>query len=173
MNHCNFAKVFQARTSKDRNVLEWKENGMVTDYPTAPKYVTNFCDQQRFENYISLISKFPKLHMPFSTFTLNLRRLQDFVTNKKYLKNGNNNKERETFTQHFSFSTWHQLSENENKSHQLTSCHPCTTFRAKFSTLHFSSSAQQKHINEASETLASEICAHLEIHVVQIPKVRA
>lgn len=111
--------------------------------------------------------------MPFSTFTLNLRRLQDFVTNKKYLKNGNNNKERETFTQHFSSSTWHQLSENENKSHQLTSCHPCTTFRAKFSTLHFSSSAQQKHINEASETLASEICAHLEIHVVQIPKVRA
>lgn len=73
MNYCNFAKVFQARTSKDRNVLEWKENGMVTDYPTAPKYVTNFSDQQRFENYISLISKFPKLHVPFSTFRLNLR----------------------------------------------------------------------------------------------------
>lgn len=86
MNHCNFAKVFQARTSKDRNVLEWKENGMVTDYLTAPKYVTNFSDQQRFENYISLMSKFPKLHMPFSTFRLNLRREQDFVTNKKYFK---------------------------------------------------------------------------------------
>lgn len=159
MNYCNFAKVFQARTSKDRNVLEWKENGMVTDYPTAPKYVTNLCDQQRLENYISLISKFPKLHMPFSTFRLKLRRVQDFVTNKKYFKNGNNNKERETFTQHFSFSTWHQLSENEKKSHQLINCHPCATFHAKFSALHSSASAQQKHINEASEKLASEIFA--------------
>lgn len=92
------------RLSNVLDVLEWKENGMVTDYPTTSKYVTNLCDQQRFEKYISLISKFPKLHMPFSTFRLNLRRVQDFVTNKKYLKNGNN-KEREIITQHFSFST--------------------------------------------------------------------
>lgn len=42
MNHCNFAKVFQARTSKDRNVLEWKENGMVTDYLTAPEICNKF-----------------------------------------------------------------------------------------------------------------------------------
>lgn len=132
---------------------------MVTDYLTAPKYVTNFSDQQRFENYISLMSKFPKLHMPFSTFRLNLRSEQDFVTNKNIFKNGNNNKERETFTQHFSFSTWHQLSENEKKSNQLTNCHPCATFHAKFSALHSSASAQQKHINEARETLTSEICA--------------
>lgn len=85
--------------------------------------------------------------------------VQDFVTNKKYFRNGNNNKERETFTQHFSFSTWHQLSENEKNSHQLTYCHPCATFHSEFSALHSSASAQQKHINEARETLTSEICA--------------
>lgn len=97
MNYCNFSKVFQARTSKDKNVLDWFQSGKSNTYPTKPKLVNDISDKQRHSNYISLISTYSALHMPYSTFRLNLRRLQDYVTECQNYKNCNKRKSGKLF----------------------------------------------------------------------------
>lgn len=99
MNYCNFSKVFQARTSKDKNVLEWLQSDKTVECPSKPRYIHNLSDQQRFSNYISLVSKFPKLHMPYSTFRLNVHRVQDLLTKPSYYCSNNKQREREKFSQ--------------------------------------------------------------------------
>lgn len=103
MNYCNFSKVFQARTSKDKNVLEWLQSDKTVECPSKPRYIHNLSDQQRFSNYISLVSKFPKLHMPYSTFRLNVHRVQDLLTKPSYYCSNNKQREREIFSNHFSY----------------------------------------------------------------------
>lgn len=94
MNYCNFSKVFQARTSKDKNVLEWLQSDKTVECPSKPRYIHNLSDQQRFSNYISLVSKFPTLHMPYSTFRLNVHRVQDLLTKPSYYCSNNKQRER-------------------------------------------------------------------------------
>lgn len=115
MNYCNFSKVFQARTSKDKNVLEWLQSDKTVECPSKPRYIHNLSDQQRFSNYISLVSKFPKLHMPYSTFRLNVHRVQDLLTKPSYYCSNNKQREREIFSNHFSYKTWLTLPEKEQK----------------------------------------------------------
>lgn len=157
MNYCNFSKVFQARTSKDKNVLEWLQSDKTVECPSKPRYIHNLSDQQRFSNYISLVSKFPKLHMPYSTFRLNVHRVQDLLTKPSYYISNNKQKEREIFTNHFSYKTWLALPEKEKRTHTLLKCETCTNFHKDFSELHVSFNNNQKQIYEACENLTEHV----------------
>lgn len=158
MNYCNFSKVFQARTSKDKNVLEWLQSDKRVECPSKPRYIHNLSDQQRFWNYIFLVSKFPKLHMPYSTFRLNVHRVQDLLTKPSYYSSNNKQKEREIFTNHFSYKTWLALSEKEQKTHTLLNCETCT----HFSELRVSFNINQKQIYEACENLTEHVISKLK-----------
>lgn len=132
MNYCNFSKVFQARTSKDKNDLEWLHGDKTVECPSKPRYIHNLSDQQRFSNYISLVSKFPKLHMPYSTFRLNVHRVQDLLTKPSYYCSNNKQREREIFSNHFSYKTWLTLPEKEQKALTLLKCETCTNLHKIF-----------------------------------------
>lgn len=123
---------------------------MIKHCPSKSRYIHNLSDQQRFSNYISLVSKFPKLHMPYSTFRLNVHRVQDLLTNPSYYSSNNTQKERD-FTNHFSYKTWLALPEKEQKTHTLLKCETCTNFHKDFSELHVSFNNNQKQIYEACE----------------------
>ena len=162
MNYCNFSKVFQARTSKDKNVLDWFQSGKSNTYPTKPKFVNDISDKQRHSNYISLISTYSALHMPYSTFRLNLRRLQDYVTKCQNYKNCNKNKERETFLDHFSFQTWLGLTETEKKSHSLLNCDSCNNIHREYSELHASFFGEPQRVSEACLNLAEHVISKFQ-----------
>lgn len=136
MNYCNFSKVFQARTSKDKNVLEWLQSDKRVECPSKPRYIHNLSDQQRFSNYI--------LHKP------------------SYYSSNNKQKEREIFTNQFSYKTWLALSEKEQKTHTLLKCETCT----HFSELRVSFNINQKQIYEACENLTEHVISKLKKQVI-------
>lgn len=162
MNYCNFSKVFQARTSKDKNVLEWLQSDKTVECPSKPRYIHNLSDQQRFSNYISLVSKFPKLHMPYSTFRLNVHRVQDLLTKPSYYCSNNKQREREIFSNHFSYKTWLTLPEKEQKALTLLKCETCTNLHKDFSELHVSFIKNQKQIYEACENLTEHVISKFQ-----------
>lgn len=132
MNYCNFSKVFQARTSKDKNVLEWLQSDKRVQCPSKPRYIHNLSDQQRFSNYI--------LHKP------------------SYYSSNNKQKEREIFTNQFSYKTWLALSEKEQKTHTLLKCETCT----HFSELRVFFNINQKQMYEACENLTEHVISKLK-----------
>lgn len=161
MNYCNFSTVFQARTSKVKNVLKWLQGDKTVECPSKPRYIHNLSDQQRFSNNISLVSKFPKLHMPYSTFRLNVHRVQDLLTKTSYYCSNNKQREREIFTNHFSYKTW-LTPEKEQNTHTVLKCETCTNFHKDFSELHVSFKKNQKQIYEACENLTEHVISKLK-----------
>lgn len=125
--------MVHARASKDKNVLEWLQSDKTVECPSKPRYIHNLSDQRRFSNYMFLVSKFPKLHMPHSTISINVHRVQDLLTKPSYYCS--NNKQREKFSQiisHFSYKTWLALPEKEQNTHTLLKCEKCTHFHKEF-----------------------------------------
>ena len=55
MNYCNFSKVFQARTSKDKNVSDLFQSGKSNTYPTKPKIVNDISDKQRHSKLVNIV----------------------------------------------------------------------------------------------------------------------
>lgn len=99
--------------------------------------------------------------MPYSTFRLNLRRLQDYVTKCQNYKNCNKNKERETFLDHFSFQTWLGLTETE-KNPSLLNCDSCNNIHREYSELHASFFGEPQRVSEACLNLAEHVISKFQ-----------
>lgn len=135
--------------------MSWSDK--TVECSSKPRYIHNLSDQQRFSNYIFLVSKFPTLHMPYSTFRLNVHRVQDLLTKPSYYCSNNKQREREIFSNHFSYKTWLTLPEKEQKTHTLLKCETCTNLHKDFSELHVSFIKNQKQIYEACENLTEHV----------------
>lgn len=66
-------------------------------------------------------------------------------------------REREIFSNHFSYKTWLTLPEKEQKTHTLLKCETCTNLHNNFSELHVSFIKNQKQIYEACENLTEHV----------------
>ena len=88
---------------------------------------------------------------------MNLPRLQNYVTNCKYWKNGNRNGERSQFIKKFSLESWHNLPDREKQMHCLLNCGKCESNEPNISSMHASVSLTTENIISKTTELVHEI----------------
>lgn len=154
MNFCNYAKIIIARNSKDPHSSN-------TTGKTGQQQLSKFSNTvpvaKRYEFYQNVMQKYPKMYLPFTSFSTNLPRLQKYITNAKYWKQGNRNGEKSQFIQTFSLQSWLKLPEREKQMHTLKNCVKCEAKNPEVASMHVSVSESTKNIIAKTNDLAQEI----------------
>ena len=97
------------------------------------------------------------MYLSSKAFSMNLPRLQNYVTNCKYWKNGNRNGERSQFIKKFSLESWHDLPDREKQMHCLLNCGKCESNEPNISSMHASVSLTTENIISKTTELVHEI----------------
>lgn len=123
MNYCNFAKVIIARNSKDPQSIDLWNSSSGKNNNSSPqlavhlgKFNNLYTASERYEFYSRVMFKYPKMHVPYTTFVRQLPRLQNYLTKNSYWKNANKNGEKSQFLNHFDLKKWCTLSEKDKKN---------------------------------------------------------
>lgn len=103
MNFCKFAKLIIARTSKDPKSLEWLQSldKEKTSLPTLTNFSNLTTVSQKNEFYMKIMQRYPKMYISAKSFSTNLPRLQNYITQSKYWKNDNKHEEKSQFIKMF------------------------------------------------------------------------
>lgn len=159
MNFCNFAKIIIARSSKDPKSLEWWQSTEKekSTQPTLSNFSNLTSVTQRYEFYTKVMQRYPKMYISAKSFSSNLPRLQNYITQSKYWKNGNKHGERSTFIKRFSLENWYFLPVNEKNMHQLQDCTKCESSDPNVSSTHASVSESTENIIVKTKELANEL----------------
>jgi hypothetical protein len=154
MNFCNYAKIIIARNSKDPNSSSTNQN-------SGKQQLTKFSNTvpvaKRYEFYENVMQKYPKMYLSFQSFSTNLPRLQRYITNSKYWKNGNRNGEKSQFIQTYSLQSWSKLHEREKQMHTPLNCVKCEVKNPEIASTHSSVSESTENIIAKTNELATEI----------------
>ncbi|CAG2238828.1 unnamed protein product [Mytilus edulis] len=157
MNICNFVKTIITRATKDLSAIEAHRENKENKH--APKYTNHLSIMERYKNYQNFMSKYPKMNVDFKEFGIKLKRLQKYVTDKKYWQNSNKDGQQNKFIEHFSLKNWEKLSNEEKKDHTLENCQRCNTTHISYSSLHLSSSSDSNNLltlcNAATDSVLS------------------
>lgn len=164
MNYCNFAKVIIARNSKDPQSIDLWNSSSGKNNNSSPqlavhlgKFNNLYTASERYEFYSRVMFKYPKMHVPYTTFVRQLPRLQNYLTKNSYWKNANKNGEKSQFLNHFDLKKWCTLSEKDKKTHQLANCVSCESQSLKETALHKSVSVQASSIISKTQELFTEV----------------
>lgn len=103
MNFCKFAKLLIARTSKDPKSLEWLQSSdkEKTSLPTLTNFSHLTTVSQKNEFYMKIMQRYPKMYISAKSFSTNLPRLQNYITQSKYWKNDNKHEKKSQFIKTF------------------------------------------------------------------------
>ncbi|CAC5381389.1 unnamed protein product [Mytilus coruscus] len=155
MNICNFAKVIISRATKDLSSINaWKEK---KENKKNPIYSSHISLQDRFQNYEIFIDQYPKMTMNFKDFSLKYKRLQGYITDKKYWNNNNKEGQQNKFLEYFSFKNWQKLPEPEKKQHTLENCRLCNTVHIEHSSLHKSAAPEVTKLTALCQSVTNTI----------------
>lgn len=143
MNYCNFAKVIIARNSKDPQSIDLWNSSSGKNNNSSPqlavhlgKFNNLYTASERYEFYSRVMVRYPKMHIPYTTFVRQLPRLQNYLTKNSYWKNANKNGEKAQFINHFDLKEWCTLSKKDRKTHQLVNCIACESQSLNDTALH-------------------------------------
>ncbi len=146
MNICNFAKVICARSMKEIR----QDPGV----DTPPKYHTNLSMKYRYNMYTEIMSDWKRMQFEkFDQFRNNLRRIEEYLSNRKYWTGNNSNGEKQVFLKSFSLASWEKLKVYRKKLHTLRDCTECSIYDWRASTSHRSSSS----VNNSMSSLLQHI----------------
>ena len=155
MNICNFIKVIVTRATKDLSTInKWNKND---ENKKAPVYSSQISLMDRFYNYQIFLENYPKMAMDFKDFSLKYKRLQKYITDKKYWKNNNKDGQQHRFLSYFSFENWQKLPETEKKQHTLDNCKPCNTFHNECSSLHKSAAPEVLNLTSQCKSVTNSV----------------
>ncbi|KAK3107278.1 hypothetical protein FSP39_010990 [Pinctada imbricata] len=157
MNLCNFAKVIQARSTKEPSTIQSWQTSSNNETFSSPQNASNIGVSQRYAFYMKFMQRFPKLHVTQNNFGNNIRKVQDYVHKTKYFNGNNKNGERSRFVEHFSLQSWEKLPYSEKITHTYTNCNPCQLLHSEYSSLHKSYSSS--NIPSACKSLGESISA--------------
>lgn len=158
MNFCKFAKLIIARTSKNPKSLEWLQSSdkEKTSLPTPSNFSNLTTVSQKYEFYMKIMQRYPKMYISAKSFSTNLPRLQNYITQSKYWKNGNKHEEKRQFIKTF-FSRKLVFSCRAWKKHCLQDCTKCEASDPIISPTHVSVSETTENIIAKTKELANEI----------------
>lgn len=155
MNFCNFAKIIIARNSKEtQNTTE--TTGETTTI-RIPVFNNNVTVAKRYDFYQNVMNKYPKMYLTSKAFASNLPRLQKYITESKFWKNGNRNGEKRKLIENFNLQSWNKLSEREKHMHRLIDCIKCEASNPTISSMHSSVTDTTQNIIQKTNELAQEI----------------
>lgn len=164
MNYCNFAKVITARNSKDPQSIDLWNSSSEKNNNSSPqlavhlgKFNNLYTASERYEFYSRVMVRYPKMHIPYTTFVRQLPRLQNYLTKNSYWKNANKNGEKAQFINHFDLKEWCTLSEKDRKTHQLVNCIACESQSLNETALHKSVSVQASNVISKTQELFTEV----------------
>lgn len=155
MNFCNFAKIIIARNSKETQ--KTTETTAETTTIRIPVFNNNVTVAKRYDFYQNVMNKYPKMYLTSMAFASNLPRLQKYITESKFWKNGNRNGEKRQFIENFNLQSWNKLSEREKHMHRLIDCIKCEAHNPTISSMHSSVSDITQNIIKKTNELAEEI----------------
>lgn len=106
---------------------------------------------------MKIMQRYPKMNISAKSFSINLPRLQNYITQSKYWKNGNKHEEKSQFIKTFSLENWYFLAEREKNMHCLQECTKCEASYPNISSTHVSVSETTENIIAKTKELANEI----------------